>query len=135
MRPAIALGIAPFRRGPCAELGLRTQRAGRARPDRRDAWRLAAKPRARFRAEAPRRTSRGPVESGRDRVLRGGSYRNEARRCRSANRNRNAPDNARDNYGFRLVLSAPEPAGGTRAAGLQPLSHRPRADRAPGSGA
>ena len=49
----------------------------------------------------------GPL-SGRDRVLRGGSYGSEARWCRSAGRNGSAPDNAWVFYGFPLVLSAPE---------------------------
>ncbi|RQW11499.1 hypothetical protein EH222_00285 [candidate division KSB1 bacterium] len=38
-------------------------------------------------------------------VLRGGSWNNEARNLRCANRNRNNPDNRNDNSGFRLVLS------------------------------
>ncbi len=40
---------------------------------------------------------------GRDRVLRGGSWNNDADNCRTANRNRNNPDNRNNNYGFRLV--------------------------------
>ncbi|HLC15140.1 MAG TPA: hypothetical protein VJL89_02800 [Thermodesulfovibrionia bacterium] len=36
--------------------------------------------------------------------MRGGSWNNNARNCRSANRDRNASDNRNDNAGFRLVL-------------------------------
>ncbi|MBC8214856.1 MAG: hypothetical protein ISR90_00530 [Candidatus Marinimicrobia bacterium] len=38
--------------------------------------------------------------------MRGGSWNNNARNCRVANRNRNNPDNRNNNNGFRLVLSA-----------------------------
>ena len=37
------------------------------------------------------------------RVLRGGSWINDARNCRSAQRNANDPDNRIDNNGFRLA--------------------------------
>ncbi len=37
---------------------------------------------------------------------RGGSWNNNPRNVRSANRNRNAPDNSNNNLGFRLVLPA-----------------------------
>ena len=37
------------------------------------------------------------------RVLRGGSAWNKARNLRSANRNRNEPENRNDNIGFRCV--------------------------------
>ncbi|MBQ7251690.1 MAG: hypothetical protein IJS32_03710 [Kiritimatiellae bacterium] len=36
-------------------------------------------------------------------MLRGGSCRNNASNCRSANRNRNNPGNRNDNNGFRPV--------------------------------
>jgi hypothetical protein len=44
----------------------------------------------------------GP-RSGSNRVNRGGSWNNNARNCRSANRNRNTPTNTNNNLGFRLV--------------------------------
>ncbi len=37
---------------------------------------------------------------------RGGSWNNNPRNCRSANRNRNAPGNRNSNLGFRLLSSA-----------------------------
>jgi hypothetical protein len=43
--------------------------------------------------------------NGSNRVNRGGSWNNNARNCRSANRNRNNPDNRNNNLGFRLCLS------------------------------
>ena len=42
---------------------------------------------------------------GANRVLRGGSWNNNGRNCRSANRNRNTPDNHWNNTGFRLALA------------------------------
>jgi formylglycine-generating enzyme required for sulfatase activity len=39
------------------------------------------------------------------RVLRGGSFNNDNRNVRCANRNRNNPDNRNENAGFRVVLS------------------------------
>ncbi|MBV8780210.1 MAG: SUMF1/EgtB/PvdO family nonheme iron enzyme [Phycisphaerae bacterium] len=38
------------------------------------------------------------------RVLRGGSWNNNPRNCRCANRNNNAPDNRNNSVGFRVVL-------------------------------
>jgi formylglycine-generating enzyme required for sulfatase activity len=43
------------------------------------------------------------VTPGSLRVLRGGSWFNPARSCRSANRNRNSASNRDDDYGFRLL--------------------------------
>jgi len=40
------------------------------------------------------------------RVLRGGSWNNNARNCRSANRNRNNPDDRNNNIGFRLASAS-----------------------------
>jgi formylglycine-generating enzyme required for sulfatase activity len=37
------------------------------------------------------------------RVLRGGSWNNNAPNCRAANRNSNPPDNGNHNVGFRLA--------------------------------
>jgi formylglycine-generating enzyme required for sulfatase activity len=37
------------------------------------------------------------------RVLRGGSWNNNPQNLRSANRNRNQPDNRNNNIGFRLA--------------------------------
>ncbi len=42
-------------------------------------------------------------ETGADRVIRGGSWNNNARNCRSAYRNRNRPDNRNNNLGFRCA--------------------------------
>ncbi|NJL40588.1 MAG: hypothetical protein HC840_03445 [Leptolyngbyaceae cyanobacterium RM2_2_4] len=36
-------------------------------------------------------------------MLRGGSWNNNPRNCRSANRNRNLRDNRNNNIGFRVV--------------------------------
>jgi hypothetical protein len=61
---------------------------------------------------------------GSNRVIRGGSWNNAPRNLRSANRNRNRPDNANDNLGFRASL-APQPEGPRSAFGqriLQSLS-------------
>ena len=41
------------------------------------------------------------------RALRGGSYWNNARNCRSAYRNENDPDDRNDNIGFRLAAAHP----------------------------
>lgn len=40
---------------------------------------------------------------GSNRVIRGGSWNNNAENCRTANRNNNTPDNRNNNLGFRLV--------------------------------
>ena len=45
------------------------------------------------------------IESGSNRVNRGGSWNNNARNCRSSNRNNNTPDNSNNNLGLRLALS------------------------------
>ena len=42
---------------------------------------------------------------GSNRVLRGGSWNNNGRNVRSANRNRNQPDKRNHNIGFRLALA------------------------------
>ena len=43
------------------------------------------------------------AKSGSNRVNRGGSWNNNARNVRSANRNSNSPGNRNNNIGFRLV--------------------------------
>ena len=48
------------------------------------------------------------VRSGRFRVLRGGCYWNDALFCRSAYRNWFEPDGTLVDFGFRVVVSAPE---------------------------
>ena len=71
------------------------------------------------------------------RVLRGGSFNNDTRNLRAANRNRNEPDNRNNNIGFRCVrdverrrtiASAAGAAVVTAAAGVR----TPLPDRAPG---
>ncbi len=65
-----------------------------------------------------------------DRVLRGGSWANEARNLHAAIRNRNRAGNRNQNIGFRVCQSGPEHAsrnGGSRAGEIQ---DRP----APGAG-
>ncbi len=42
------------------------------------------------------------ASSGSNRVIRGGSWNNDAQNLRSANRNNNDPGNRNDNLGFRL---------------------------------
>ena len=44
----------------------------------------------------------GP-RTGRDRLLRGGSWLNSSSNCRGSQRNFNSPDNAFDNFGFRVA--------------------------------
>jgi hypothetical protein len=56
---------------------------------------------------------------GRNRVIRGGSWNNNARNCRPDNRNNNPPGNANNNLGFRLSF----PSKLMGMAG-QPLSNR-----------
>ena len=41
---------------------------------------------------------------GSNRVVRGGSWNNNAENCRSAYRNNDTPDNRNNNVGFRLVF-------------------------------
>ena len=47
--------------------------------------------------------------TGSNRVIRGGSWNNNAQNCRSANRNNNNPDNRNNNIGFRLASSPHRP--------------------------
>lgn len=48
---------------------------------------------------------RTEILEGSNRVLRGGSWNNNARNCRVANRNNNSPDNRNNNNGLRLALA------------------------------
>ena len=54
------------------------------------------------------------IATGENRVLRGGSWINDARNLRSAYRNHNDPGNRNDNYGFRLALAR-------RGGGFRPM--------------
>jgi formylglycine-generating enzyme required for sulfatase activity len=47
--------------------------------------------------------------SGSNRVIRGGSWDNNANNCRSAQRNNNDPGNRNNNIGFRAVLAPAQP--------------------------
>jgi hypothetical protein len=51
--------------------------------------------------------ARGKREA--NRVIRGGSWNNNAQNCRSAIRNNNEPDNRNNNLGFRLSSSQQRP--------------------------
>ncbi|MEI7938577.1 MAG: hypothetical protein WCK27_17980 [Verrucomicrobiota bacterium] len=42
-------------------------------------------------------------------MIRGGSWNNNGRNCRSANRNNNNPSNRNNNIGFRVVLAPAQP--------------------------
>ncbi|WP_419192134.1 SUMF1/EgtB/PvdO family nonheme iron enzyme [Engelhardtia mirabilis] len=75
---------------------------GRARPHGR--W-VAAGDCSRTRPSERSNRASGP--RGAHRVLRGGSYWNDADNCRSAYRNRNRPWRRNDNVGFRVVLPSP----------------------------
>mgnify|MGYP003835745527 FL=1 len=57
---------------------------------------------------------------GANRVMRGGSWNNDAQNCRSAIRNRIKPDNRNDNVGFRLSSSRQRPDA------ARPRVHRQR---------
>ncbi len=49
-------------------------------------------------------TVRVYVARGSNRVNRGGSWNNDARNCRSSNRNNNTPGNRSNNLGLRLAF-------------------------------
>ncbi|MCC5875577.1 MAG: SUMF1/EgtB/PvdO family nonheme iron enzyme [Candidatus Sumerlaeia bacterium] len=57
----------------------------------------------------PRVPLPGASPRGTNRVIRGGSWNNNPQNLRSANRNRNTPDNRNNNLGFRVVSSPPTP--------------------------
>ncbi len=50
------------------------------------------------------------VFTGSNRVIRGGSWNNNAQNVRAANRNNNDPSNRNNNVGFRLVSTVQFPA-------------------------
>jgi hypothetical protein len=51
-------------------------------------------------------------------MLRGGSYNNNGRNCRSAYRNNNDARNINNNVGFRVVVSASTPDRQSRTEGI-----------------
>ncbi len=53
----------------------------------------------------------GTSSDGSNRVIRGGSWNNNARNCRAANRNNNDPGNRNNNLGFRLALVPAQKSG------------------------
>jgi len=57
-------------------------------------------------------------KQGSNRVNRGGSWNNNARNCRAANRNRNDPGNRNNNVGLRPVSSRARPKGGVHGLRL-----------------
>src|SRR5262249_31982924 len=59
----------------------------------------------RYYAAGPEADSPGPP-SGTQRVLRGGSWNNSGHLCRSAKRNKYAPDFRGDTIGFRVAVTA-----------------------------
>jgi formylglycine-generating enzyme required for sulfatase activity len=63
--------------------------------------------------------------SGTNRVIRGGSWNNDARNCRSANRNNGHPGNRNDNVGFRLLSTWPSPEGWVHGPGPRAPSRVP----------
>ena len=54
-------------------------------------------------------------------ALRGGSWNNNARNLRAANRNRNMPGNRNRNNGFRVALSPPNTLQSHRAGEISAL--------------
>jgi len=67
---------------------------------------------------------------GRERVLRGGSWINNGRNCRSANRNGNDPGNRNDNGGFRLSRAPPLRGGEAQPRHRFPSAHGGRGKQA-----
>ena len=55
-----------------------------------------------------RKRTSGTGQMGTERVTRGGSWNDNARNVRAANRNGNSPDNRDNNLGFRLAESRSE---------------------------
>ncbi|MCP3915971.1 MAG: SUMF1/EgtB/PvdO family nonheme iron enzyme, partial [bacterium] len=126
----------------CAPASIRVLRVGRDRPDDRRMAQGRAAARAR-RRRISRNRGRDPEAD--NRVVRGGSFRNNARNCRSAYRNRRHPSDANDNVGFRVALPAREGMTpvrercaaqwtGTSRAGPAPRRRCGADPRPPGSG-
>lgn len=65
-------------------------------------------------------------------MLRGGSYNNNARNCRSAYRNNNDARNLNNNVGFRVVVSASTPDRQSRTEGIS--AERPNRESSGRSG-
>ena len=70
------------------------------------------------------------------RVLRGGSFNNNARNLRASNRNRNEPGNRNNNIGFRCVRDVERGRASVSAAGAAAVTavagvRSPLPDRAP----
>ena len=63
-----------------------------------------------------RLSSDGVGQQGTNRVIRGGSWNNNARNVRAAYRNANTPDNRDNNLGFRLARAL----GGAGSRALDP---------------
>ncbi len=68
---------------------------------------------------------RCPGAKGRERVLRGGSWINNGRNCRSANRNGNEPGKRNRNIGFRLARAPPPRGGEAQPWHPRPWGHAP----------
>lgn len=64
----------------------------------------------------------GEGRSENDRVLRGGSWINNGRNCRSANRNNNDPSNRNNTIGFRLARAQHAVGMGVRDQTFIPFS-------------
>ena len=68
----------------------------------------------------------GPMEAGADRVIRGGSYWDQARICRSAVRGWRAPGDRGRIQGFRFAAGQPVPSGAMGTASGRRGAPRPR---------
>ena len=62
----------------------------------------------------------GSRNRGAERVVRGGSWNNNARNVRAAYRNRNQADDRNDNLGFRCARARILPRGGGRLLLIMP---------------
>ncbi|HDQ98733.1 MAG TPA: hypothetical protein ENN51_00395 [candidate division WOR-3 bacterium] len=73
------------------------------------------------------------MRPGSNRVIRGGSWNNNARNARCANRNRNEPSNRNNNNGFRCSAQQWPRGRRTDAAGLRTGGPRRAATESPAS--